>query len=203
VVKEFFSSPDCAAVQHRAIELAIMLSRAAMGGSDADNADILAVNDRCITYIQEARGVEDISDILHYYLERIGGKIFSFKGLRHASALRKAERLIWENYTRKIGLKEIARASGLSAPYFSTIFKEEMGENLSAYLNRLRVNRAAAMLKETKLSLDNIAAACGFEDPSWFSKIFKFYTGMSPGKFREQGKREGPLNDRQEISFGA
>jgi AraC-like DNA-binding protein len=59
------------------------------------------------------------------------------------------------------------------------------------------------LLKETKLSLGDIARACGFEDLSWFSKIFKSYTGTSPGKFREQGKTEGPWNDGQKIRRGA
>ena len=117
-------------------------------------------------------------------VDQMAGKFFSFQGVCHASALRKAERFIWDNYTRKISLKEIAGVSGLSAPYFSTIFKEEMGENLSSYLNRLRVQKAAAMLNETDVSISKISAACGFEDQSWFSKIFKSYTGFSPCKYR-------------------
>jgi AraC-like DNA-binding protein len=130
----------------------------------------------------------------------MAGQIFSFQGVRHASALRKAERYIWENYTRKISLQEIANASGLSAPYFSTIFKEEMGENLSGYLNRLRVEKASRLLTETDLSLSEIAGACGFEDQSWFSKIFKSYTGQSPGKYRNQG---GGRSEISENNFSA
>jgi len=59
-----------------------------------------------------------------------------------------------------------------------------MGENLSNYLNRLRVEKAAAMLTETGKSLNEIAEQCGFEDQSWFSKVFKNFTGVSPGKYR-------------------
>jgi transcriptional regulator GlxA family with amidase domain len=62
-----------------------------------------------------------------------------------------------------------------------------MGENLSNYLNRLRVEKATTLLTESNLTLNEIALACGFEDQSWFSKIFKSHTGISPGKFREQG----------------
>jgi transcriptional regulator GlxA family with amidase domain len=68
-----------------------------------------------------------------------------------------------------------------------------MGENLSAYLNRLRVEKAASMLLETDLPINGISTACGFEDQSWFSKIFKSYTGFSPNKFREQGKGGNPF----------
>jgi AraC-like DNA-binding protein/ligand-binding sensor protein len=173
--------------QHRAIELVVLLSRAAVNPENSEDPNALEANDRYLKKIAESQNTEELTEILNIILDRMSGRMFSFQGIRHSSALRKAERYIWENYTRKISLREIAEASGLSAPYFSTIFKDEMGENLSNYLNRLRVEKASAMLTESELSLSEIAAACGFEDQSWFSKIFKSHTGNSPGKFRELG----------------
>jgi AraC-like DNA-binding protein/ligand-binding sensor protein len=171
----------------RAAELVVLLSRAAVNSENVQNANTLELNTQYLRKIEDSKTAEEISENLGLIIDRIAVQIFSFQGIRHASALRKAERFIWENYTRKISLREVARVSGLSAPYFSTVFKDEMGENLSNYLNRLRVEKAAAMLKETSLPISEIAAACGFEDQSWFSKIFKSYTGFSPGKYREQG----------------
>jgi AraC-like DNA-binding protein/ligand-binding sensor protein len=171
----------------KAMELAVLLSRAALNPEDSQDDTILETNNRYLKKIEESSSLAEIIDILSAITERISGKLFSFHGVRHFSALRKAERYIWENYTKKISLQEIAGASGLSAPYFSTIFKEEMGENLSNYLNRLRVEKAAAMLVTTNMPISGIASACGFEDQSWFSKIFKNNTGFTPGKYREQG----------------
>jgi YesN/AraC family two-component response regulator len=182
----------------RAIELVVLLSREAVTPDKSEDNIILETNNRYLKRIQDAKNPDELTDILYLIVDRMAGRIFSFQGVRHASALRKAERFIWENYTRKISLKEISEASGLSAPYFSSIFKEEMGENLSNYLNRLRVERAATMLFESDMSLSEIAGACGFEDQSWFSKIFKSYTGKSPGKYREQG--EGAFFSRKESS---
>ncbi|MDR0376216.1 MAG: helix-turn-helix domain-containing protein [Spirochaetaceae bacterium] len=183
------SNPDnFQSIQFRAMELVVLLSRAAVMPDHSEAENILEINDRCLRRIQDARNAEELTAILHLIVERMSARIFSFQGVRHASALRKAERFIWENYTRKISLKEIADASGLSAPYFSTVFKEEMGENLSSYLNRIRIEKAAAMLVESESSLSDIAGACGFEDQSWFSKIFKSYMGVSPGKFRDRGE---------------
>ncbi|GHV76054.1 hypothetical protein AGMMS49942_08750 [Spirochaetia bacterium] len=187
----FSSAAPFKFIRFRAIELVVLLSRAAMGPGagnqkPADDA-LLETNNRYLRRIQGAKTIEELTDVLYIIVERMSTQIFSFQGVRHASALRRAERFIWENYTRKISLREIAGAGGLSAPYFSTIFKEEMGENLSAYLNRLRVEKAGYMLTETNLTLSEIASSCGFEDQSWFSKIFKNYTGISPGKYRGQG----------------
>ncbi|QQO10496.1 helix-turn-helix domain-containing protein [Breznakiella homolactica] len=183
----FFSNPDnFKYMQFRAIELVVLLSRAAFDPSTTEDS-VLETNNRYLRRIQEAQNVEELTDILHIIVDRMASQIFSFRGARHAAALRRAERYIWENFSRKISLPEIAAASGLSAPYFSTIFKEEMGENLSSYLNRLRVEKASHLLTETMLSLSEIAGICGFEDQSWFSKIFKQYMGVSPGKYREYG----------------
>jgi AraC-like DNA-binding protein len=172
--------------QFRAIELIVFLSRAVPGDNQTDDA-VLEANNRYLKKIAESVNVDELKERLHIIIDRMAGKIFSFQGIRHASALRKAEGFIRENYTRKLSLEEIAGVSGLSAPYFSTIFREEMGENLSAYLNRLRVEKAAGLLTEGKAALNEIAEACGFEDQSWFSKIFKNYMGTSPGRYREQG----------------
>jgi AraC-like DNA-binding protein/ligand-binding sensor protein len=169
----------------RAIELVVLLSRSCAVGKET--RDLLEENNLHLKRINESLTIEELSINLHRIVERMAGRIFSFQGLRHASALRRAERFIWKNYTRKVSLDEIAAASGLSAPYFSTIFREEMGEYLSTHLNRLRVEKACIMLIETNASLNDISESCGFEDQSWFSKIFKNYTGYSPGKYREQG----------------
>jgi len=190
-----FSNPDhFKYIQFRAIELVVLLSRTNVVNGNTEKV-ILETNNQYLRRIQKSQNVEELTDVLHSLVDRMAGQIFSFHGVRHASALRKAERFIWENYTHKISLQEIADASGLSAPYFSTIFKVEMGENLSSYLNRIRVEKASRMLTETELSLSEIAGACGFEDQSWFSKTFKHYIGVSPGKYRGQG---GSMN--QEIS---
>jgi AraC-like DNA-binding protein/ligand-binding sensor protein len=181
------SSGDFEFFQFRAIELVVFLSRASIPGGNPGDDTVLEANNRYLKRIAESANLEDLTERLRVIIDRMAGKIFSFQGIRHASALRKAEGFIRENYTRKLSLEEIAGVSGLSAPYFSTIFREEMGENLSTYLNRLRVEKAAGMLTESKIPLTKIAEACGFEDQSWFSKIFKNYMGVSPGRYREQG----------------
>jgi len=167
----------------RAIELLVLLSRASVS-SDKTRKVPIEDNQRNMTRLQESKTLEELIENLQLAATGMAGRLFSYQGLQHASALLKAQRYIWENYTKKISLKEISRASGLSAPYFSSIFNEEMGENLSNYLNRLRIEKAAAMLTETGKPLNEIATLCGFEDQSWFSKVFKNITGVSPGKYR-------------------
>ena len=183
----FFTNPgQFKYVQLRVIELVVLISRVEVSPAKSGNLS-MEINSQNLRMVQEAKSVEELTDILHNIIDRVSGTISSFRGIPHAAALRKAENFIMENFTRKISLKEISAVAGLSPPYFSTIFKDEMGENLSKYLNRLRVEKASRLLLETDMSLAEIAACCCFEDQSWFSKIFKAYTGISPGKYRNQG----------------
>ena len=170
----------------KALELLVLLTRAASNPNDINDNKLLEANSRYQKKINLSTSLQEIEVILGEIAEKMSEKIFSFHGVKHFPALRKAERYIWDNYTRKISLREIAKASGLSAPYFSTIFKEEMGENLSDYLNRLRAEKAASLLLTTNMTIGEIAKTCGFKDQSWFSKIFKKYTGFTPGKHRDQ-----------------
>ena len=187
-------------VKYRTLELAILLSRMDNFTGDTSAGYSHTVY-QFIKSIEEAQNPEELIDAIHLMTRHLAEEAFSFRGIRHVSALKKADRYIQNNFTRKISLDEIAEASGLSAPYFSSIFKEEMGENLSSYLNRLRVEKAAHLLSETDFTLSKIAASCGFEDQSWFSKIFQNYTGINPGKYRQEKRNpalEIPENSHSE-----
>ena len=172
-------------IKCRAIELAFLLSR--VGLRSFFTVKTILKNDRQnLLAIEKTKNIEELTDVIYRITDDLEEQMHNFYRMHHASALKKAEDYIQENFSRKLSLKGIAKASGFSAPYFSKIFKEAMGENLTCYLNRLRVEKAAALLANTNLSLSAIAQACGFTDQSWFSKTFKHYMGKSPGKFRSQ-----------------
>jgi AraC-like DNA-binding protein len=180
---KIINSGDLERLKMIIIEQIVLLSRA--GTDSENNAELVEDNSRYFKRIADSKTPEELCNNIYIIFEQMAWKIFSFRGIRHASALRKAERYIWETYTRKVSLKEVAGISGLSAPYFSTIFKDEMGENLSSYLNRLRMEKASSMLRESEAPIYEISKACGFEDQSWFSKTFRSYAGISPCKYRE------------------
>jgi len=183
----FISAEQFENVKFRILELAILLSR-----TDNLNGNVsYAYSNTAHHYLKSIEKAEDpreLIDIIHLMTQFMAGEAFSFRGIQHVSVLKKADRYIQANFNRKLSLREIAAASGLSAPYFSTIFKEEMGENLSSYLNRLRVEKSCSLLIDTHQSLNEIAYACGFKDQSWFSKIFRNYIGMNPAKYRQNKK---------------
>jgi two-component system response regulator YesN len=85
-------------------------------------------------------------------------------------------------------MEEIANRFNLSPSHFSTIFRQEIGETFRAYLSNLRITKAKELLKTTSLKCAEIAYRCGFNDPHYFSFVFKKKTGQSPQKYRKQSQ---------------
>ena len=73
----------------------------------------------------------------------------------------------------------------LSPSYFSKLFKTETGINYSTYLNQVRVEKSKELLLNEDLTLVEISNLVGFEEQSYFTKVFRRITGTTPGKFRE------------------
>jgi len=96
-----------------------------------------------------------------------------------------AKSFIDANFHRDISLEEVSRETGLSPQYFSRFFKEETGENFIDYLTRIRITEAIKLLKNQKLSVKEVSYQVGYNDPNYFSKIFKKITGLSPSGLRE------------------
>ena len=85
-------------------------------------------------------------------------------------------------------MEDLANKFGLSPSYFSTVFRQSVGETFRTYLGRLRLNAAKELLKTTDLQCAEIAHRCGFNDPHYFSTVFKNKTGQTPLQFRTQSQ---------------
>lgn len=72
----------------------------------------------------------------------------------------------------------------LSAAYFSTLFKRETGMSFTAYVTVVRMEAAAELLRNTEEKTYLIAQRCGYEDPNYFSYVFKRHFGTTPTKYR-------------------
>ena len=92
--------------------------------------------------------------------------------------------LIRKNYGSELTLQSMSDTVALSPKYFCRLFKESTGRTPIEYLNWFRINRACTLLKDTNEKLLDIAMECGFNDFSYFTKIFHRYKGMPPSKYR-------------------
>ena len=103
---------------------------------------------------------------------------------RYSAPVRKTLTCIDADLTGDLGLSTLAAIQNISPGYLSTLFKKEVGQTLTDYVNSRRVEQAAAMLRSGTLQVQTVAQYCGIPDVNYFSKLFKRYTGVSPKEFR-------------------
>jgi YesN/AraC family two-component response regulator len=84
----------------------------------------------------------------------------------------------------KLTLELVARVARLSPAYLSRVFKDETGYNFTDYLNITRVEACKKLLSDVRVKLSEIPGLTGFEDQSYFSKVFKRHTGSTPLNYR-------------------
>ena len=98
--------------------------------------------------------------------------------------IKEALTFIEQNYQRDISIEEIAAVSGLNRSYFGKVFRDAVGESPQAYLLHYRMARAAQLLKETRLSIGEIAQQVSYDNQLHFSRAFKNVHGVSPREYR-------------------
>jgi len=185
----FQSSDDFEIVKAKAIELIVVLSRASI----EVGADLEVIFGLEYIYLKEINNVDNInelSEILAKVLDRFFESAFTIKNVRNKDIIFKAMNYIRENYDNPdINLDDVAEEVALNSSYFSKLFKEEIGMSYSDYLNKVRIEASKDLLNKN-LSLAEIAQEVGFNDQSYFSKVFKKFEDISPGKWKKGLRKE-------------
>jgi signal transduction histidine kinase/AraC-like DNA-binding protein/DNA-binding LacI/PurR family transcriptional regulator len=89
-----------------------------------------------------------------------------------------------QNYSQSISRRELAQSVGVTENYLSQIFRLELGITPWDCLNRIRINKAKEYLLNSEQTVTKIACQVGFNDPAYFSRVFKKMVGVSPQAFR-------------------
>lgn len=100
--------------------------------------------------------------------------------------IEKCKAYIYENLHKQITLTDVAEHVFLNPIYLSSYFKKKTGENFSVYTRNIRIERAKQLLKKDDFSISQICESIGFSSESYFYKLFKQVTGVTPQQYREQ-----------------
>lgn len=84
-----------------------------------------------------------------------------------------------------LNVEDIGEKFGFVPRYISKIFKDETGEGLLDYINRMRIQESKKIMKNKNLVLEDVASQVGFTNVNSFIRVFKKYEGITPGKYRE------------------
>jgi len=100
-----------------------------------------------------------------------------------------AKEYIRQHYAESdLSVEKLCAYLHLSSTYFSTLFKRETGTSFTAYVTTVRMEAAAEAIRGTEEKTYLIAQRCGYEDPNYFSYVFKRHFGVTPTKYRSEGK---------------
>lgn len=132
--------------------------------------------------------LESIEEMKRFLLEKVD--IF-FQIIRTQSVdgnqqiVQRGKQFIEENLGNELTLNSAAEYAGVSAVYFSKIFKEEEKKNFIDYVTERRMEIACELL-ETNMKTEEISERIGYHDVKHFYKVFKRYMGVSPGQYRRK-----------------
>lgn len=150
------------------------------------------VNDAKFRYIYfdklvDFRAIREyVKDVYHFISEKNEDKSYSYY-------ITKSIEYIKENYERNITLEEVAEYSQISKSYLSLLFKQETGINFSAFLTGYRVEKCKEYLRESHYKIYEIAERVGFDNPYYFSKVFKEKVGISCKEYQKKYYKENKI----------
>ena len=107
------------------------------------------------------------------------------------SGIRRAIEYIELHFAEPLDLAELAEHAQLSRSYFATNFQRVIGDTPHRYLVKVRLARARGLLAQPKqtLSLTDIAAACGFSDQAYMSRLFRRVFRRTPAEFKRLSRQ--------------
>lgn len=110
----------------------------------------------------------------------------SQKSLRDGERMKRMLEFIQENYGEALTAPQIAAAASLSVSECLRCFKNTIGMTPGRYLNQYRLQAAAGLLRETGGRISDIALACGFQETSYFARVFRESMGVTPSEYRKK-----------------
>ena len=137
--------------------------------------------------LEELETADEIADFLCDLLRERAGDAMP-RAVNGRELAEEARRLVDTRFFEPVSLAATARTLGLSAPYLSVLFKGRFGVNFLDYLTLTRTRQAKRLLKETDLTVRQIAAEVGYTYPEYFQKVFRKRVGASPAEYRRAAR---------------
>lgn len=163
-----------------------------------------AVRDRKLTSLYQRVAEEVTSPEKKYRIPAVRGAVLSFMAYlcrnyasesateesRSVEGIRKAIRYIRDHMAEPITVDRLATTVGFSKFHFAREFKRVTSYTVVTYLNLVRVERAKQLLSGGECSVGEAAVKCGFNNLSYFSKIFRAQTGITPSEYVSLGRKK-------------
>lgn len=136
------------------------------------------------SFLQNSRSIHELHWVVKHHFSVLMNNMRLAAESQYTKPVRIAKEYMEENYRQHITLDSLAELVDLNSVYFSTVFKRETGENISTFLQNVRIEQAKKLLVETNETTAAIADMVGYSDARYFAKVFLKATGMRPATYR-------------------
>lgn len=163
-----------------------LIDSAILGGGDEGK-----LHDLGIGYFETIDHLKDLKGLKTWFVmivKETTGLVAEARRVKTGNLIRKAKSYIEKNYQNQILVEDVAREVAISPSYFKHLFKRECGYTFSDFLTRVRIQKAKELLLETDLSITEIAFETGYQNPNYFSLVFKNLEGIAPSDYRKNMK---------------
>ncbi|MDF2988263.1 MAG: response regulator [Eubacterium sp.] len=145
------------------------------------------LNSGGVNYLKEMQLIDTFDEIkklsVFVYTELIK-QIIIIRGKKDKKIIEIVKDYISKHYNEDITLAKITELVFVNANYFSEMFKNNTGENFIDYLTRFRIDKAKVLLKDVAIKTYEVGRLVGYDDPNYFSKVFKKVVGITPSQYR-------------------
>lgn len=183
-------SDDMDWIRTKTQELSVMISRSAIEHGATED-ETLAFLDLCRKNIPLQK---DFLSLCSWYYDAFMhyiSHLWAYPDAKHADVIQHCIQYIHEKYAEHPSLEEAASVVSLSPDYLSRIFRQETGITYSQYLTNACIDKAKDLIRHSTLRLTDISQMVGYEDQSYFTKVFKRTTGTSPNEYRKLRQKKG------------
>jgi len=184
----FFSGRKLDVIKSRVYELLIMITRTAVE-EGAMPERILAFNNQCMSEMSTINDIDSLCIWLSAAIKRCMNEAFNLSEMRDMDIIHRTVQYMQLHYSSKTTLEEIAQSVYLSPTYLCRLFKKKTGCTVMQFYTNLRIGKCKELLQTTDKMLSTIAQETGFEDQSYFTKVFKRIVGMTPLMYRKKSQR--------------
>lgn len=164
---------------------ATIAARAAIeGGLSSELA--FTISDSYIQHVEELNDIKEVMNLHFKMLCDFTDRVRMVKKHNYSKTIIKCRNYIFKHLYEDISLSQLAEITGLSCNYLSELFKKEVGIPLSEYIQKERIEEAKKLLALSNDSIMDICISLNFTDQSYFTKIFKKFTGLTPKQYRDK-----------------
>lgn len=146
------------------------------------------ISTRWALRIEEIKSMDAVDKTVREMLESYSSLVRRFSQANYTHHVRAAISYLQFHLAESdLSLKKLAKELGINASYLSHQFNQETGKHLTEYLAGMRVEEAKRLLRSyDTMTVSQVAAAVGYNDVNYFSRVFRRYTGKTPSEFRNE-----------------